>query len=278
MEVTKTTKRWSCLGKYPIKSAEVYSQLLRAYKLAKSAAFKLLSNNRLEPTGDKMNAIFAAFNLNEYEGHDVSEEWIDIMDKAEFVDQFGSPEEALVMLQQLAPKSAGEIQNMVLYRAAMLSTKISYIKGDLPWFAIMDSINDVSSFGGSGVGVGPTGSGCDVENVQLISQDYEEQFTLGGVANELQEKNIAHWSSENSELITINPNPVKDKLTITIDENTIGKTVRIVNISGSTVLLPQQLLTMKTVLDLSTLPTGIYFLQLFENNALITTEKIMLMK
>lgn len=69
---------------------------------------------------------------------------------------------------------------------------------------------------------------------------------------------------------TIYPNPVIDKLTVEFEPNTIAR-LRILNCLGETVFYLKE---PRSEIDLSTLPSGIYFLQLHNDNSLIGTKKI----
>ncbi|MFA6923373.1 MAG: YCF48-related protein [Bacteroidales bacterium] len=61
--------------------------------------------------------------------------------------------------------------------------------------------------------------------------------------------------------IMLYPNPVADKLTLELPQTSKQSTITIYNINGAE-LIKQQAITNKTQIDISTLPSGIYFVKL----------------
>ena len=63
------------------------------------------------------------------------------------------------------------------------------------------------------------------------------------------------------ESISIYPNPVTDKITIEIDEGQVPSQLSMMNLNGQEIL-SRQISQPKTQLDISSMPSGIYFVQL----------------
>jgi hypothetical protein len=61
------------------------------------------------------------------------------------------------------------------------------------------------------------------------------------------------------------PNPATDKITIEISRETEGSKLFIVNVEGQ-VQLEQKITQSKTQIDISTLPSGVYFVRLINDN------------
>jgi Secretion system C-terminal sorting domain len=72
-----------------------------------------------------------------------------------------------------------------------------------------------------------------------------------------------------SNLITIYPNPANDKITIEISGKTNESNLAIVNIEGQE-LITRQITAPKTLIDISNLPSGVYFVRLTNNKTVST--------
>ena len=83
---------------------------------------------------------------------------------------------------------------------------------------------------------------------------------------------IADIQATNSNL-SVFPNPANDKITIEISGKTNESNLAIVNIEGQE-LISQQVTEPKTTIDISTLPSGVYFVRL-TNDKTIEVGKFM---
>ncbi len=89
-----------------------------------------------------------------------------------------------------------------------------------------------------------------------------QDWSIGGKATVMKYDTVSFGISElNQSQISIYPNPATDKITLETSGATKESNLVIINIAGQEIIT-QQISELKTVIDISTLPSGIYFVRM----------------
>lgn len=267
---------------YPDRNEEVYAWLKKAYIYAKAAASALLANNIQAEVEPRIQDIHRVYDPALFEGNTDIDKLFYQADKADFERYFGRIENAWSQLAALAAQTTGKIQALMNQRLATVSAEIQYLAGEIPWDDFMDTIQNLVGTGGGTIGVGPDGSGCDFVINKTADPNRQQTFANAGqTTTALMPAGATTWKMSNAALeqvFAINPNPAKEKVLVTVAINNRAKQLRLVDISGKQMMAPLMLENELTEFSVSEIPVGIYFVQLFENEVLVKTEKLLIIK
>lgn len=163
-------------------------------------------------------------------------------------------------------------------------TSLAFNQSGEPFLAYMDSVNGkatVMKFDGSNwVNVGNADFSSELGGGVCLSlspsgQPYVAYIDYGDSNKVTVMKYDSIYTGINEQqeaMLSVYPNPARDKITVEISKASIGNSLAIVNVEGQQ-LLTQQITENKTQIDISCLPSGVYFVQLINDN-MIGIEKI----
>jgi len=119
-------------------------------------------------------------------------------------------------------------------------------------------------------------NGEQIENYGDIFFDFNDPITTNTTVHTVDD-GISSTGEILSNRFTINPNPAKDIIALTIADHTSASKIEIVNISGQRVL-SKKLTNDKLSIDVSDLQEGMYFAKLTELNGDISVQKLIIRK
>lgn len=100
-----------------------------------------------------------------------------------------------------------------------------------------------------------------------------------GIANGVNPTECSTLSTNEIQIpnfITYSPNPFNDELTIATTKNLSNSSLKVYNLIGQLVKKVENIYGNKVILQRENLVSGIYFVQLFENDKMISTQKIII--
>jgi hypothetical protein len=267
---------------YPERNEEVYTRLQKAYIYAKAAASGLLANNQQIEVETRMQDIHRVYNPELFEGHSALDIILYDMDKAEFEQYVGRIEITLSQLTDLVEKTNGDLQTMLLQNIAKVSAHIQYLTGEIPWDDYMDTIQSLVGPDGIIIGHGPSGYGCfgipnNNGNQRTQSTSVNANFTVAESKPAASQK-LKIKDSILVPVFSINPNPAREKVLVSVANKKVTQHIRLVDISGKEMMAPLVLENELIEFSVREIPVGIYFVQLFENNVLVNTQKLLIIK
>jgi hypothetical protein len=267
---------------YDDRNNEVYTRLQKAYIYAKAAASALLANNGEVDVGSSLLDIHRVYHPELFEGHNALEKLLYEMDKAEFERYFGRIEQTKSQLTMLASQTTGYLKRMLDQRIETVSNEILFLAGNIPWDDYLDSTQKKYGVSGIRIGLGSDGDGCfftpdeTAKSNTQQTHDYGNNPTLESLLASSNESTVRENTL--AKVFSMIPNPATEKVLLSIPMNGVRKKIKLVDISGKEMMPPLLIENELTEFSVNEVPVGIYFVQLFENDVLVNTQKLLIIK
>jgi len=183
-----------------------------------------------------------------------------------------NPDAVFVIMTNAGAFSTSTYSKVILINGALAKNVYWKVEGAL-------DINDYSIFKGTMIvngGAVNLGSGVDIEGRILATVGDFNTSAITAISDADCASSSVTTLSNNEELTSIFPNPFSSSVTINVKENSQVDNLTFVlyTVLGEEIL-KTDLLVSSTTIDTATIPTGVYFYRVMENNATIQTGKLM---